>query len=639
MYKIALLNLPVANLAVPTLALTQLRARVLRTLGERVSVDVHYLNHDFAHYLDLAAYRELNSFDHHPSGLAEWFFRQVAFPDVPDNSEEYFQRYYPQHKPHNRVIKAVVTEKRAGLEAHFHQMIDKYALDRVDMVGLTSMFTQNVACMAMARLIKERNPRVVVVMGGANCEAPMGRTIVDHVPAVDFVFSGPSLGSFPALVRSLLEGDLDGCHRIDGVLSRQNQVHAAGCGSGAEAPGSLPAVRPFGADLSINEPVELDYTSFLDAFEANFPELGQPALFFETSRGCWWGERAHCTFCGLNGSTIGYRAMEPALAFRVLDSLFQHSDRVSHLQSVDNILPREYLTNFLPYLDTPPTMDLFYEVKADLTEDDFRVLAAARVLMIQPGIEALNTSTLKLMRKGTSAFQNLQFLITAIRYGIHPLWNLLIGFPGEEMRVYEKYLADLPLLTHLPPPSGVYPVRFDRFSPYFAEAEAYGLDLHPLDWYEFTYPFPPDALRELAYYFADRNYAAAYAMNTARVIGKLREKVDRWAALWAQPERRPELRLRDRDGATVVYDSRTGTPVEHPVHDEARKLLEAIGTPKRLPALQKELEAIDVEAELEFLRERGLVFQEGDRVMSLVVPPPPTVRIPVMPTGLVAAEA
>ena len=33
----------------------------------------------------------------------------------------------------------------------------------------------------------------------------------------------------------------------------------------------------------------------------------------------------------------------------------------------------------------------------------------AMVLEVQPGIESLSTSTLKLMRKGTTAFQNIRF--------------------------------------------------------------------------------------------------------------------------------------------------------------------------------------------------------------------------------------
>ncbi|MET0399228.1 MAG: RiPP maturation radical SAM C-methyltransferase [Longimicrobiaceae bacterium] len=621
MYQIALVNMPFANLSMPSLALTQLQTVVKKELGGRATADVHYLHHDFARHVGLAAYDEFMSFAHHSSGLGDWFFRAAAFPDLPDNSVDYFQRYYPDHAPHNRGIRQLVLEKRAGVVAHFAAMIDRYGLDRVDVVGLTSMFSQNVACLAMARLLKARNPRVVVVMGGANCEGPMGRELVHHAPMVDFVCSGPALRSFPELVRCLMEGDAAGSHRIDGVFSRENRALEAGCG--ADAPvmlGGPPVVRAFGAENDINELLDFEYEPFLDRYEAYFPGRPRPVLLFETSRGCWWGERAHCTFCGLNGSTISYRSMRPENAFRVFDGLFRHASRVSELQSVDNILPRSYLAEVLPCLDTPDGLALFYEVKADLDEDAFRVLARSRVLRIQPGIEALNTSTLKLMRKGTSVFQNLQFLINAVRYGIEPAWNLLIGFPGEGIEVYHKYLADLPLLTHLLPPQGVFPVRFDRFSPYYQEAAEYGLDLHPLDWYELTYPFPREALANLAYYFSDHNYAAPYALNAARMVTRLREKVERWKSLW-QGGARPQLRLETRGGAAYVLDSRSGTAAEYPVSDACRRVLEALGTAKKPANLARELDGVDVDAELAKLVERGLVFHEGERYMSLVVPP------------------
>lgn len=639
MYRVALLNLPLANLAMPSLALTQLQAVLRATFGGRVATDVHYLHHDFAHHVGASAYNELISFVHHPAGLGDWFFRPAAFPGEPDNTDAYFRRWYPQPTPRNQALRALVEEKRAGVVAHFEELIDRYALDRADAVGFTSMFSQNVASLAMARLIKARNPDAVVVFGGANCEGPMGRALADHAPLVDFVCSGPALRSFPALVRSLVEGDHSGCHRIDGVFSRQNTVRPSGCG--AEIPAAEdgpPAVRMFGEENDVNELVELDYAPFLDRYEAAFPGRGKPTLLYETSRGCWWGEKAHCTFCGLNGSTISYRSMRPESAFRVLDGLFQHASRVGEVQSVDNILPRSYFTDVLPFLDTPDEVSLFYEVKADLTEEDFQVLARSRVLRIQPGIEALNTSTLKRMRKGTSAFQNVQFLINALRYGVRPEWNLLIGFPGEEIEVYEKYLRDLPLLVHLGPPSGVFPVRFDRFSPYYEEAAAYGLDLHPVDWYGLTYPFPAAALRDLAYYFSDHQYAAPYALNVARMLGRLREKVDRWTSLW-RGGTRPELRLEERGGVPYVLDSRTGVPVEYPVTEAARRVLLALETAKKPATLQAELPDVDVAAELGELTERGLLFHEGERCLALVVRPPRPAGSLTSRTRYVAAAA
>src|SRR3954465_271775 len=34
----------------------------------------------------------------------------------------------------------------------------------------------------------------------------------------------------------------------------------------------------------------------------------RPLMLIETARGCWWGAKNHCTFCGLNGETMGFRA-------------------------------------------------------------------------------------------------------------------------------------------------------------------------------------------------------------------------------------------------------------------------------------------------------------------------------------------
>jgi ribosomal peptide maturation radical SAM protein 1 len=642
MFKIALVNMPLSSLTRPSLALTQLQSVVRKHFPGRADASVHYLHHDFAHFLGMEAYEELNSFVHHGTGLGDWFFRATAWPGVADNADEYFQRYYPQHTPRNRQIREMVLEKRAGLETFLDAMIDHYELDKADLVGLTSMFSQHVATLAMAQRIKQRNPEVTVVVGGANCEGPMGRALADNAHMVDFVFSGPSLRSFPRLVGCLLEGDLDGAHRIDGVFSRRNVTRDGACGTGGlvalGGAGAVPEVKMFGEENDINELVDFEYEPFLDAYEAKFPGREKPYLLYETSRGCWWGERAHCTFCGLNGSTISYRSMRPDTAFKVFNDLFQYSDRVTELQSVDNILPKSYFSEVLPFLDTPENMAMFYEVKADLSEDDFRVLARARVLRIQPGIEAMNTSTLKLMRKGTSVFQNLSFLMNALRYDIGPIWNLLIGFPGEEITVYEKYLEDLPLLTHLSPPMGVFPVRFDRFSPYYVEAKDYGLELEPLDWYALTYPFPRESLADLAYYFADQNYGAAYALNAARMVNRLREKVHAWQEMWEEGPR-PELRLQELHGMTYVFDSRSGSPDEYPISDDSRRVLEALSTAKKPANVVKELPDVDVEGEIARLRELGLIFWEGERYMSLIITPPRPVGVSVEQGDFAAVAA
>jgi ribosomal peptide maturation radical SAM protein 1 len=612
MYRITLVNMPFANLSLPSIALTQLKAVVESQFKEQVSIDLLYLNHDFANYLGLDLYDLIvNSKESQNSGLGDWFFRQTAFPNLPDNASDYLSRYFPLHTEQMNQLKALVLEKRRGLSNFLESLIGKYSLDKSELVGFTSMFMQNVASFSLARKIKDKNKNITTIMGGANCESPMGQVIIRYFDAIDYVFSGPGLKSFPEFVEHQLAGEAWKCGSIKGVFTKKNYMFH----SGPEA---------IGEELSIDVPIDLDYRPFVNTLSKNFPE-GQfdPILLFETSRGCWWGERAHCTFCGLNGMTMNYRAMNPELALKQFDSLFAYAPKVSRLEAVDNILPREYLKDVLPFMQTPENVEIFYEVKADLTESDVQVLAKARVKQIQPGIESLATSTLKLMKKGTSAFRNLALLKFCSMYDIEPAWNLLIGFPGEGAPVYEKYVNDLPLLVHLFPPSGVFPVRFDRYSPYFVKAGEYGLDLHPLDYYPLIYPFPQDAIDNLAYYFNDRHIDSEYAQTMSQWIMKIREQVDRWIESWQSDHGRPKLFLRQNGKHSVVHDSRSKEVAEYPLGaNNTRALRYLAAKPRDMVDLAREfrdVDGFDAKQAIAFFKEKGLVFEENERFFSLVI--------------------
>jgi ribosomal peptide maturation radical SAM protein 1 len=604
--------MPFANLSLPSIALTQLKSLVESHFKEQVSVNLLYLNHDFANYLGLDLYHlVVNSTESQNSGLGDWFFRQTAFPDLPNNAGVYLSRYFPFHTDQMNKLKGLILEKRRGLSSFLESLIKKYSLDQNELVGFTSMFMQNVASFSLARKIKDKNKDITIIMGGANCESPMGQVIVQYTDAIDYVFSGPALRSFPEFVEHQLAQEVWKCGSIKGVFTKKNYLFH----SGPEA---------IGEELSIDVPIDLDYQPFLNTLSENFPERQfDPILLFETSRGCWWGERAHCTFCGLNGTSMAYRAMNPELALKQFDSLFTYAPRVTRLDAVDNILPREYLRDVLPFVQTPENVEIFYEVKADLTESDVQVLAKAQVKNIQPGIESLATSTLKLMKKGTSAFRNLALLKFCSMYDITPAWNLLIGFPGEGAPVYEKYIKDLPSLVHLFPPSGVYPVRFDRYSPYFVKADEYGLDLHPLDYYPLIYPFPQDAIDNLAYYFNDLNIDSEYAQTVSKWIGKIREKVDRWIECWKSEGVHPKLFLRQNGKQSVVHDSRSNEVAEYPLGENSTRALKYLAVKPRdevdLAREFRDVDGFDAKQEIVFFKERGLVFEENERFFSLVI--------------------
>src|SRR5215510_13440228 len=144
MYKIALINMPFADLAMPSIALTQLKAVVEQRFKDHVSVDIYYLNHDFARYLGLDLYELITaSADSQNAGLGDWFFRQTAFPDLANNAGVYLSRYFPFHTDEMNRLKSGILEKRRGLDRFLDSLISKYALDQVQLVGFTSMFMQS----------------------------------------------------------------------------------------------------------------------------------------------------------------------------------------------------------------------------------------------------------------------------------------------------------------------------------------------------------------------------------------------------------------------------------------------------------------------------------------------------------------
>ena len=110
-------------------------------------------------------------------------------------------------------------------------------------------------------------------------------------------------------------------------------------------------------------------------------------------------------------------------------------------------------------------------------------------------IESLDTNVLKLMRKGCTMLQNVQTLKLAAENGLFVEWNLLHGFPGETAENYRTIAALIPKLGHLQPPSVCGPVRADRFSPYWARPESFGIEISPNPAYAYIYPFSPKSSR------------------------------------------------------------------------------------------------------------------------------------------------
>jgi ribosomal peptide maturation radical SAM protein 1 len=607
--RVVLINMPFASLGMPSLALTQLSAVLKQRFGDAVTVETHYLNLDFARYIgEGPTYQRVFVDAGFMTGVGDWFFRQVAFPDAEDNSEAYFGRFYFADDVATDGLRQMLREKRNGLSAFMEELMATHDLASADVVGFTTLFSQTVASCAMARLLKEANPNLITCMGGAACEGGMGAAYAARIDAMDAVFSGPALVSFPAFIEACLEGRRPASGEIDGVV----------CGDASD-------VTPEGVQgeaLDINTNIPLDYGPFLDAFDRAFPQREmRPVLLFETSRGCYWAEKQVCTFCGLNGLQHHYRWMTPANAIRQIQSLYRWAPRCASFIAVDTAMPRDYVSTVFPALDVPDGVKLMYEVRPDLKEDELAAMCGGGVGALQPGIESLSSASLKLMRKGTTAFSNLRFLKACSRYPLALDWNLLIHSPGESESTREKLVRDIPFLTHLAPPTGVYPIMVVRHSRYFDAPEAYGLELNPQDFYALTYPFEASVIQEIATHFVNRN---ADAEQVDACLVRLNEVVGQWRARWLGSDGLPQARLclLEGEGPESVYDSRSGEELEQDLSVVAKQILVQLERPARVADVAQAL--VDVSAdvlarEMAWLIERGWVFEEEGRYLNLVI--------------------
>ncbi len=540
--------MPYGAITRPSIALGILKARLAE---HGLSCRVHYANLDFAHRIGLDALRLVESA--RPETLVgEWTFAGAAFPDRPTTLEAILGPAYAARGAATPVAATLgpVAEVYRWVRSVAPRFVDDTAArllaGRPRIVACTSTFEQHCASLALLRRVKALDPSVVTLLGGGNCEAEMGWATLREFPWVDVVVSGEADDLIVPLCRALLRhGPAVAASEVPtGVLVREHLERGAYGRPDAPVPRAV-VERLDGTPV----PEYGDY--FAALARSSFRDEVRAALPVETSRGCWWGQKSQCTFCGLNGTGMAYRSKSPARV-RAEFAALAGRHGVSRLQVVDNILDMAHLRTVLLELarDGAPHQ-LFYEIKANLRRDQVAALAAAGVTKVQPGIEALHDGPLRLMAKGNTAAINVQLLKYAREQGISCVWLLLVGFPGEDDRWHEEVARWLPAIYHLQPPSAIVRVRYDRFSVYHQAPERFGLRLRPLPGYAAVYPSGPGALADLAYFFED----AATADGATPGIEALGRRLAEWQRLFAEPLR-PVLCVTDRGDAVDLLDTR-----------------------------------------------------------------------------------
>ena len=537
MPPVLIINMPLFNLRWPNLGPSLLKAELTR---RGMPCDMAYLNYDFAEMIGEERYTWLaDSFAFVLGG--ERLFAKHYFEDGLPTDDTYWHEVLLASDPE------LTDEDRRDYESageivptFLDQCEAAFDWSQYKVVGFASSFQQTMSSMCLARRIKARFPEMKIVFGGAACEGAMGIEMLAQFPEIDHICVGEADHAFPELVEQILEG---GTATLPvGVVDRD-----------ALAMGMRLPPDPCGF---LTEDLDaLPFPDFDDYFarvnRSPLREQVHSLLFFETSRGCWWGQKHHCAFCGLNGGTLTYRSKSPERAVEELRYLVGRHG-VHQACSADNILDYRYFDTFLPMLrDADLDLAFVFEMKTNLTRPQITTLLEAGMGAAQLGIETFITPVLKMIGKGANALQNLQTLKWLSEPGIEVKWNILYGFPGEEPSGYDA-LADLvPAIVHLAPPIAVGRVRMDRFAPFFEEPERWGmLSPRPYRAFECVYPFEHEALARLAYYF---DYDYADGREPTHYVSRALDEIEKWQQLAGSVT----LRQFDReDGVTLITDTR-----------------------------------------------------------------------------------
>lgn len=466
----------------------------------------------------------------------------------------------------------------------------------------------------MLQRIHELSPDTILLLGGANCEGEMGVETLQSFPWVDCIVSGEADALFPDLCEALLaEGRAaDPALLPDGAVSQRHLKN----------PFRILSQQPQQPPRSLIHDLDSlplpDYRHYFQALNAStLTNMIKPGLLAESSRGCWWGEKFHCTFCGLNGEGMQYRKKSPE---RVLDELseLKRLYGVGNIQFVDNILDMSYFKTVLPKLAAAEEKySLFFETKANLKREQVELLAQAGIRWIQPGIESLDDRALKLLDKGNTTLINLQLLKWCSELGIDVSWNLLAGIPGDSDSWYANMASWLPAIFHLQPPTGVSRVRYDRFSPYQMRPHDFDLALEPSRTYQYVYPFASESLMRLAYSFEDRKRKQHLhrAMSDEPGQQQLREVVMQWNDLWRTSK--PVLQVYDEGDGWRIIDTRPcAIQGNWTIRGAEAKLYRLCDSAQPMALLKSQLGA-DLEPALDTLLTNKLMLSMHDKLLSI----------------------
>jgi len=604
---------PVALVSMPTLSarFPSFQLALLKPTLERAGIPVQDFSL-FMYFGTFAGWRVNETLsDVYPSMTGEWLWAKAAFGDFA-REEQYLELYRDILEGICKKAHCSISDLQRIRDEVAPAFID-FCTNRIDwsrfgLIGFSVVFQQLLASIAMAKALKRRYPDIPIIMGGAGFEDDIADEIMKGCPEVDYIHCGDADETLPRVIERIYQKQ--SMVGMPGVMSRVNG-HIAFAGRAPNlADMSTTPVPDF--DEYFYARKESGYEQFDDAQEVMLP--------IETARGCWWGVKNHCTFCGLNRAGMEFRAKRVDDVISQLDSLSRRYG-VLHFNAIDNIIAPEYVESLFSKLaDANTDIQIHYEVRPSLKRSQLRHMRRGGLFSIQPGVESFSTHILKLMRKHTTGMRNVELVKWSTYYGINNLYNVLLRFPGETLEDYQKQCEVIAKMHHLQAPWAVAKARADRGSPMYEEPDSQSVTkLVPSPCYNYLFPKDRFNLQRVSYYF---EHEMNNTLDDAQ-YDEIFEAVGVWQQRW-QEGPRPYLRYRKALATIVIEDGRNGRPSKTTFSDNHASLYEYCAdahSKKEIAARFDDASWID-EALEEFVQRDLMIYLDG-QYLSLALPENP----------------
>ena len=355
-----------------------------------------------------------------------------------------------------------------------------------------------------------------------------------------------------------------------------------------------------------------------------------PKIPMEISRGCWWrksigpGSTSGCAFCNLNLQWQGYRAKSNNKIIKELETLTDQYQVLS-VFFMDNLLPAKGLEKlFRRIQEIGKDLRLFCEIRATTQREVLAAMGAAGMREVQVGVESLSTSLLRKLNKGTTAMDNLEIMKNCETPGLPDLTgNLILAFPSSDEQDVTETLANLEFAFPFRPLKGIS-FWLGYGSSVWQMPGAYGIKRvrnHPF----YAHLFPTEVLQRLKLIIQGHQGGVRYQH---RLWQPVREKIEAWRTSYLElhkdPGCDPVLSFQDGRDFMIIRERRPGNhDMTHRLKDTSRKIYLFCQTQQSKSQILSQFPGFGEEKVRTFLSmmvEKRLMFNEGERYLSLAVP-------------------